>query len=162
MTGVQTCALPISVNFQYDFYYATPFPGSDLWDIALEEKVVSLDNINWDIFTEGNIFFKSSHINPADFKKLKTVIHAYLLRNKIRKILFSTKIIHYLWLYTKTIFSRKTIGNILDSANLNINIFGDGTRIMSKFKENSISNWEFLKILLNPMGHFKGNKKINK
>jgi anaerobic magnesium-protoporphyrin IX monomethyl ester cyclase len=147
-------AARLPVNYEYAFYYATPFPGSELWDIALKENVVSLHNINWDIFTEEKIFFKSSHINPADFDKLEIVVWCYLLREKIRQVLFSAKAFKYLYRYIKFIFSIKRIRTVFSP--IEISIY-DKTK--SIYKKSNMSKWDTLKLLFNPFSYFKKNEK---
>lgn len=147
-------AAKLPVNYEYAFYYATPFPGSELWDIALKEKVVSLDNIKWDIFTEESIFFKSSHINPADFDKLEMIVWSYLLRERIRQVLFSAKGLKYLCKYMKFIFSMKGIRNVF--APMEINIYDKAKSIC---KKSNMTKLDILKLLLNPLAYFEKNEK---
>lgn len=147
-------AAKLPVNYEYAFYYATPFPGSELWDIALKENVVSLDNINWDIFTEESIFFKSSHINLADFDKLEIVVWSYLLRERIRQVLFSTKGFKYLCRYIQFVLSIKGIRTVLSPVEIGIY-----DRTKSIYKKSNMSKWDMLKLLFNPLSYFKKNEK---
>lgn len=45
------------------FFLLTPYPHSILWDYAVKEGIINIENMNWEIFTQYEPFFSSQELS---------------------------------------------------------------------------------------------------
>jgi anaerobic magnesium-protoporphyrin IX monomethyl ester cyclase len=73
---------------EYAFYFVTPFPGTEIWNLYCRDK-----KFHWEEFTEFNAFFKGKTISEADYRNLLIYASLYIFRRHFLKELFRIRTI---------------------------------------------------------------------
>lgn len=76
-------AASLPVNDEYKVFSVTPFPGTKIWELYIEENLIDEHHIDWKEFQVTDYSITHSHIPPAISNNLLILFYLYMFYSRL-------------------------------------------------------------------------------